>query len=105
VLACIVYFSFYPPLSGLFFYVSLFNDSDPAGQIISRSMNKVGNWFLKQDLEAVAVCCVKDVAPEICPETRKCTKNLSQDSQILGLQDLPFSVTFNAKASLRNLKI
>ena len=29
------------------FYVSLFNDRDPAGQVISSSMKEVVNWLLK----------------------------------------------------------
>jgi len=37
--------------------------------------------------------------PESAPKT------LGQDSQTLGWEDLPFYVTFNVKASLRNLKL
>jgi len=45
----------------------------------------------------------KDAVLKSAQRPESAPRILGQDSQTLGLEDLPFSVTFNAKASLHNL--
>jgi hypothetical protein len=47
----------------------------------------------------------KDVALKSAHRPEGAPKILGQNSQTLGLEDLQFSVTFNAKASLRKLNL